>query len=56
MALAQYRSRRDAERSCPWFDYDGDDSMTGESRVGRDLLLLHARARVPRPGVARFAD
>ena len=28
MALAQYRSRRDAERSCPWFDYDGDDSMT----------------------------
>ena len=28
MALAQYRSRRDAERSCPWFDHDGDDSMT----------------------------
>ena len=55
MALAQYRSRRDAERSCPWFDHDGDDSMTRLPAIAEQAYDEEATAstteRAPRDAV-----
>ena len=42
MALAQYRSRRDSERSCPWFHTEEQLEAIAESVAGINATLKRA--------------